>query len=132
MTQGTQHSAEDPRNADILISINGVMKPRNEAMVSVFDSGFVLGDGGQAVGGVFVTAFHADGRGVGAGGERDEHGEINLRQLIEDELILTLPLFPMHDVANCKVDPTNMSFGDIGPEPEKPNPFAILQELKKK
>lgn len=64
--------------------------------------------------------------------ERDEHGEINLRQLIEDELILTLPLFPMHDVANCKVDPTNMSFGDIGPEPEKPNPFAILQELKKK
>ena len=45
MTQGTQHSAEDPRNADILISINGAMKHRNEAMVSVFDSGFVLGDG---------------------------------------------------------------------------------------
>ena len=45
MTQGTQHSAVDPRNADILISINGVLKHRNEAMVSVFDSGFVLGDG---------------------------------------------------------------------------------------
>ena len=45
MTQGTQHSAEDPRNADILISINGTLKHRNEAMVSVFDSGFVLGDG---------------------------------------------------------------------------------------
>ena len=45
MTQGTQHSAEDPRNAEILISINGAMKHRNEAMVSVFDSGFVLGDG---------------------------------------------------------------------------------------
>ena len=45
MTQGTQHSAEDPRNADVLISINGVMKHRSEAMVSVFDSGFVLGDG---------------------------------------------------------------------------------------
>ena len=45
MTQGTQHSAEDPRNADILISINGALKHRNEAMVSVFDSGFVLGDG---------------------------------------------------------------------------------------
>lgn len=64
--------------------------------------------------------------------ERDEHGEINLRQLIEDELILTLPLFPMHDATDCKVDPSAMSFGDIGPEPEKPNPFAILQELKKK
>jgi branched-chain amino acid aminotransferase len=45
MTQGTQHSSEDPRNADILISINGVLKHRNEAVVSVFDSGFVLGDG---------------------------------------------------------------------------------------
>ena len=45
MTQGTQHSADDPRNADILISINGTMKHRREAMVSVFDSGFVLGDG---------------------------------------------------------------------------------------
>jgi len=45
VTQGTQHSASDPRNADILISINGVMKHRSEAMVSVFDSGFVQGDG---------------------------------------------------------------------------------------
>jgi branched-chain amino acid aminotransferase len=45
MTQGTQHSSEDPRNADILISINGVLKHRSEAVVSVFDSGFVLGDG---------------------------------------------------------------------------------------
>jgi branched-chain amino acid aminotransferase len=45
MTQGTQHSADDPRNADIRIWINGALKPRNEAVVSVFDSGFVLGDG---------------------------------------------------------------------------------------
>jgi branched-chain amino acid aminotransferase len=45
MTQGTQHSADDPRNADIRIWINGALKPRNEATVSVFDSGFVLGDG---------------------------------------------------------------------------------------
>jgi branched-chain amino acid aminotransferase len=45
MNQGTQHSADDPRNADILIWINGALKSRNEAVVSVFDSGFVLGDG---------------------------------------------------------------------------------------
>lgn len=45
MSQGTQHAADDPRNADILISINGAMKHRREAVVSVFDSGFVLGDG---------------------------------------------------------------------------------------
>jgi branched-chain amino acid aminotransferase len=36
---------DDPRNASILIWINGVLKPRAEATVSVFDSGFVLGDG---------------------------------------------------------------------------------------
>ena len=35
----------DPRNRDILISINGRMVPRAEASVSVFDSGFILGDG---------------------------------------------------------------------------------------
>jgi len=38
-------SASDPRNADILISVNGALVPRAEAVVSVFDSGFVLGDG---------------------------------------------------------------------------------------
>src|ERR1051325_9666990 len=46
MAQSLHDSAGDPRNAAILISINGVLKPRSEAMVSVFDSGFVLGDGG--------------------------------------------------------------------------------------
>jgi branched-chain amino acid aminotransferase len=45
MAQGTQHSADDPRNADILVWINGALKPRDQAVVSVFDSGFVLGDG---------------------------------------------------------------------------------------
>ena len=64
--------------------------------------------------------------------EKNEHGEINLRQLVEDELILALPLFPMHDEAVCAVSAALMSFGDIGPEPEKPNPFAVLAELKKK
>ena len=35
----------DPRNASILINVNGELKPRPEAVVSVFDSGFMLGDG---------------------------------------------------------------------------------------
>lgn len=45
MTQGTHHSADDPRNRDILIYVNGELYPRERAMVSVFDSGFILGDG---------------------------------------------------------------------------------------
>ena len=39
------HDVSDPRNASILININGELKPRAEAVVSVFDSGFMLGDG---------------------------------------------------------------------------------------
>ena len=41
----SMHDVSDPRNASILININGELKPRAEAMVSVFDSGFMLGDG---------------------------------------------------------------------------------------
>ena len=36
---------DDPRNADILICVNGEHKARADAVVSVFDSGFILGDG---------------------------------------------------------------------------------------
>jgi len=42
---GTHDHADDPRNAQILISVNGRLAPRAEAVVSVFDAGFVLGDG---------------------------------------------------------------------------------------
>lgn len=42
---GVHDYVEDPRNADILISINGELKSRDEATVSVFDSGYILGDG---------------------------------------------------------------------------------------
>jgi len=42
---GTHDYAEDPRNADVLIYVNGELVPRARAVVSVFDAGFVLGDG---------------------------------------------------------------------------------------
>ncbi len=42
---GTHEYEEDPRNETVLISINGELFPRNEAMISVFDAGFLLGDG---------------------------------------------------------------------------------------
>jgi branched-chain amino acid aminotransferase len=42
---GTHDFAPDPRNEDILINVNGALVPRAQAMVSVFDSGFMLGDG---------------------------------------------------------------------------------------
>ncbi|MBV9287042.1 MAG: aminotransferase class IV [Hyphomicrobiales bacterium] len=42
---GAQDSVDDPRNDSVLVSVNGMLRPRSEASVSVFDSGFVLGDG---------------------------------------------------------------------------------------
>ena len=45
MNKGTHEYESDPRNKDIKISINGEMFAREEAKVSVFDSGFLLGDG---------------------------------------------------------------------------------------
>jgi len=42
---GVHEYEDDPRNEGILVSVNGRLTPRAEAVVSVFDSGFVLGDG---------------------------------------------------------------------------------------
>ncbi len=42
---GTHDHSDDPRNANILINVNGELVPREQAVVSVFDAGFVLGDG---------------------------------------------------------------------------------------
>ncbi len=42
---GTHEYKFDTRNEEILIYVNGEIVPRNEAKVSVFDSGFLLGDG---------------------------------------------------------------------------------------
>ncbi|HTZ44422.1 MAG TPA: aminotransferase class IV [Jatrophihabitans sp.] len=42
---GTHDHVDDPRNAEILISVNGELLPRSRAVVSVFDAGFILGDG---------------------------------------------------------------------------------------
>ena len=42
---GSHEFIKDDRNLDILININGELFHRNEAKISVFDSGFILGDG---------------------------------------------------------------------------------------
>jgi branched-chain amino acid aminotransferase len=44
-TKGAQTPAEDPRNDTMLVWLNGRLVRRGEALVSVFDAGFGLGDG---------------------------------------------------------------------------------------
>lgn len=43
--QTTHDADDDPRNADIKLYLNGAIVPRAEAKVSIYDSGFMLGDG---------------------------------------------------------------------------------------
>ncbi len=58
-------------------------------------------------------------------------GRLDLQELIEDELLLALPLVPRH--GQCP-QPLPMAAGeeDLDEEVEKPNPFAALAALKGK
>jgi uncharacterized protein len=56
--------------------------------------------------------------------------QFDLLALLEDELLMALPLVPMHET--CPVTPV-FSAGDAAVEAAeaKPNPFAVLGQLKK-
>jgi uncharacterized protein len=53
---------------------------------------------------------------------------LNLRDLVEDEMLLALPLVPRHAVCPETVP---MQFGDVEEVEEKANPFASLAQLRK-
>lgn len=52
---------------------------------------------------------------------------LDLRELVEDELLLSLPLVPRHD--SC-APPAPMADSEPGSAEERPNPFAALAALK--
>lgn len=65
--------------------------------------------------------------------EFNPFGEIDLIGTIEDELIVSLPLVPMHSSEHCEVSVAEQVFGELPEElAKKPNPFAVLASLKKK
>ncbi len=45
MPAGTHDALPDRRNENVLIYVNGELVPRRDAAISVFDSGFLVGDG---------------------------------------------------------------------------------------
>lgn len=58
--------------------------------------------------------------------------DFNVLALVEDELLMELPVAPKHSV--CPV-PVKLQAADpnfVDEPTEKPNPFAVLQQLKKK
>lgn len=61
--------------------------------------------------------------------------EVSVAELLEDTILLAIPVFPKHPPEECRI---KMSFGAENEdavalessEPEKPNPFSILADLK--
>ena len=45
MAKSTHSAIVDPRNENVKIYINGAFHSRENAQISVFDSGFLVGDG---------------------------------------------------------------------------------------
>lgn len=59
-----------------------------------------------------------------------KEGNLALRELIEDEIILNLPIIPRHEPEECKV---KLPLSDSGWEQGKgENPFHVLKSLKHK
>lgn len=61
--------------------------------------------------------------------ELDENGEVNLRDLTEEELILAIPLIPRHELEDCNAKADSV-WGELPEELDKPNPFDVLKQLK--
>lgn len=56
--------------------------------------------------------------------------EIKAADIVEDELILALPIVAMHEMTECPAGGKFQPQGEA--EPKRENPFAVLAELKKK
>ncbi len=56
---------------------------------------------------------------------------ISLSNLVEDELLLAMPMIPMHDVSECPAQ-RRLGVQDAAVQPSRENPFAVLGKLKQK
>lgn len=56
--------------------------------------------------------------------------DFNLRALIEDELLMALPLTPVHEVCPVPVQLSSVDADFEAAEATKPNPFAVLDALR--
>ena len=134
---GTHEYYDDERNDNVLISINGELFPRKDAMVSVFDAGFLLGDG------VWESFRLHDGRMVFIEDHLDRlfHGakEISMdpersREEIRDEVNKVVKANNMHDDVHLRLILTR----GLKPTPyqapwviSSPPTLVIIPEYKK-
>ena len=58
--------------------------------------------------------------------------DFNLLELVEDELLMALPAVPKHEVCPSTVKLQVADTDFVEEAQEKPNPFAVLEQLKKR
>lgn len=62
----------------------------------------------------------------------DSNGSIDSFELVEDELILALPMFAYHADGECEIKQPKAETEPVEVTEKKDNPFAVLQQLKSK
>lgn len=60
-----------------------------------------------------------------------EEGNLSIRTLIEDEILLALPLVARHEPEDCAAEASTDSGAEPPASEQKKNPFAVLESLKK-
>lgn len=62
--------------------------------------------------------------------ELEEDGQLDLWAVMEDEVLLALPMFPLHADGECQLQQTEPDSTDS--DEKRPNPFDVLAKLKQK
>ncbi|MBL4882199.1 MAG: DUF177 domain-containing protein [Oleispira sp.] len=62
----------------------------------------------------------------------DHNGNIDPWELVEDELILALPMFAYHADGECEIKQPKAETEQVEVTEKDDNPFAVLQQLKSK
>ena len=118
------------------------MKPRNHDPLRL-DVESLAKEGGRLQGRWPLAGFerlvesaHAEARPTAAEIDADSEDDVlvltralNMHELVEDELILSLPLVPMHETCPR---PLVAPAAEAAEVEERPNPFAALAALKRK
>ncbi|MES2604404.1 MAG: YceD family protein [Pseudomonadota bacterium] len=108
---------------DKLLRLQGISDMEHDVLVLDEVKGEVVGD-----------LAGAPKEGGGAKSATAFEQELDIQALIEDELILSLPLVPLHEDASCSQEWNSLKARTEAEEvqaPPKPSPFAVLAQLKK-
>merc|ERR1712000_157629 len=64
--------------------------------------------------------------------EVDEHGMLELWEVLEDGALLALPSFPVHEQGECELRQPEPAPETTDSDEKRPNPFDVLAQLKQK